>query len=69
MKTSRGELSSSQIDAGLAVMRGEFKGAMVMSALSAAGVTDFVSAAERLISRELKSGNIERNTRGIYRAA
>jgi hypothetical protein len=66
MKIYGGELTQTQIDAGLAVMKGRFEGHKVMEALSEAGVTNCVPGAEVLIGRELKAGNIRRITRGFY---
>jgi hypothetical protein len=48
-------------------MKGEFTGQSVKKALSGAGVTNSVSAAEAVINRELKLGHIQRITRGRYR--
>jgi hypothetical protein len=67
VKIFGGELSPEQIEAGQAVMRGEFTGAKVMRALQAAGVINIVPGADRLISREIKAGHITEVTRGIYR--
>jgi len=67
MKIFGGEMTQAQVDAGIAVMRGEFDGTRVMKALSDAGVRNCVSAAEVLINRELKAGHIRRITRGLYR--
>jgi hypothetical protein len=67
VKIFDGELSQDQIEAGLAVMRGEFTGSKVMTALGNAGVKNVVPGAEVLINREIKAGRIIRITRGIYR--
>jgi hypothetical protein len=67
VKIFGGELSQDQIEAGLAVMRGEFTGSKVMTALGNSGVRNVVPGAEALISREIKAGRIVRITRGIYR--
>ena len=67
MKIFGGEVSQSQIDAGLAVMKGEFGSTKVMTALKNAGVVNCVPGAETLLARELRLGNIERITRGLYR--
>lgn len=67
MKIFGGEMSQSQIDAGLAIMKGEFEGSKVMRALGDAGVVNCVAGAEALLARELRLGHIERITRGLYR--
>jgi hypothetical protein len=61
------EITEAQIAAGIDAMKGEFTGQKVMKALHEAGVTNSVSAAEAVINRQLKLGNIERITRGLYR--
>jgi hypothetical protein len=67
MKIFGGEMSQVQIEAGLATMKGEFSSTTVMTALSKAGVKACLSGAQTLIRRELRTGHIERITRGIYR--
>lgn len=69
MKFEGGELTQSQVAAGLAVMRGEFAGTKVMTALEKAGVVLSVPAADSLIATEVKAGSIVRVTRGLYRSA
>ena len=69
MKYEGGQLSQAQIEAGVAVMKGEFDGGKVMTALEKAGVAWNVPAANTLIAREIKAGRIYRVTRGIYRQA
>jgi hypothetical protein len=69
MKYFEGELSSAQIEAGVAVMRGEFDAFKVMAALRNAGAETVSFASERLLARELKAGRITRVTQGIYRQA
>jgi hypothetical protein len=66
MKIFDGELTQAQIDAGLAVMNGQFEGLKVIKALRAAGAKNCMSGAEALIGRELRLGRIRRITRGIY---
>jgi hypothetical protein len=67
MKFQYGELTQIQIEAGVAAMRGEFTGSKIMDALTRAGVSLCVPAANALIAREIKAGRINRVTRGIYR--
>ncbi|KKC27484.1 hypothetical protein WP12_03065 [Sphingomonas sp. SRS2] len=69
MKYQGGELSETQIGAGVAAMTGEFSGGKVMTALEQAGVAWIVPAANTLIAREVKAGRIYRVTRGLYRQA
>jgi hypothetical protein len=66
MKIYRGEMSRAQIEAGLAVMKGEFKGTRVMTALSNAGVAHCVPGAQALLARALRLGRVRRITRGRY---
>jgi hypothetical protein len=67
MKIYGGEMTGAQIEAGLAAMQGRhFTGTKVMSALKAAGVKNCVSAAEQLLSREVRNGRVRKVTRGIY---
>jgi hypothetical protein len=67
MKVFGGEqLTQTQIDGGLAAMKGRFKGTKVMEALTQAGAHDSLSGMEALLARELRNGRIRRITRGIF---